>query len=496
MGSARPGQHRVGPLLGDVRSTCSYPPVHFHIGASLTTMDVLRQLPVGVTRRRHQLAIGGTLLFIGNARVVVNIICSGMLERHPDLKIVSVESGAGGCRSSWRRSTTRWPRTHPTSWRRPVDDAVGVLPSARSTPRSGSSGRNLPSLVDAVGEDNILFETDFPHPTCLYPDPLDAGRGEHARVEPEARNKILGGNAAQALPALSRHDRRGFHVTRSSHRLHRPDPDRHRVPRVARRRRRVRAGHPGGGASRRAPLRARPRADRRRRPGRVALRRRRDRPLRRHRGRASSHAPGIAHNRHCASGLGRVTTAAGSIIAGMDRVVVAGGAHSPSTSPRSRAGCPGTDDVRGRGCRPPTPRPPTRPTVDMSITVGWNAAVEAGSPARSMDAWALRSHERAVAAIDAGSFADEIFPVEVTRRDGTSFTFDVDEHPRRGSTAGEAGLAQAAAPRDRGLQHHRRQRRRRERRAPPRWWSPTGRSPRPTAPRAAGHRPVLGRRSA
>ena len=42
-----------------------------------------------------KLAIGGTLLFIGNARIVVNIICSGMLERFPELKIVSVESGAG-----------------------------------------------------------------------------------------------------------------------------------------------------------------------------------------------------------------------------------------------------------------------------------------------------------------------------------------------------------------------------------------------------------------
>jgi acetyl-CoA C-acetyltransferase len=48
-----------------------------------------------------------------------------------------------------------------------------------------------------------------------------------------------------------------------------------------------------------------------------------------------------------------------------------------------------------------------------------------------MDAWALRSHQRAVAAIDAGHFEAEIFPLEVTRRDGSTFTFSVDEHPRR-----------------------------------------------------------------
>jgi hypothetical protein len=42
-----------------------------------------------------KLAIGGALLFIGNARVVVNLICSGMFDRYPALKMVSVESGMG-----------------------------------------------------------------------------------------------------------------------------------------------------------------------------------------------------------------------------------------------------------------------------------------------------------------------------------------------------------------------------------------------------------------
>ena len=67
----------------------------------------------------------------------------------------------------------------------------------------------------------------------------------------------------------------------------------------------------------------------------------------------------------------------------------------------------------------------------MSITVGWNAAVRGGVSREEMDAWALRSHQRAVAAIDAGSFDAEIFPLEVKRRDGSTFTFAVDEHPRR-----------------------------------------------------------------
>src|SRR3546814_8069384 len=48
-----------------------------------------------------------------------------------------------------------------------------------------------------------------------------------------------------------------------------------------------------------------------------------------------------------------------------------------------------------------------------------------------MDAWARRSHQRAVAAIDNGSFDQEIMPIEVVGRDGTKRSFAVDEHPRR-----------------------------------------------------------------
>ena len=70
-------------------------PVHFHIGASLTTMTYFGTYPWASQDEDTKLAIGGTLLFIGNARVVTNIILSGMLDRHPTLKMVSVESGVG-----------------------------------------------------------------------------------------------------------------------------------------------------------------------------------------------------------------------------------------------------------------------------------------------------------------------------------------------------------------------------------------------------------------
>jgi acetyl-CoA acetyltransferase family protein len=140
--------------------------------------------------------------------------------------------------------------------------------------------------------------------------------------------------------------------------------------------------------------------------------------------------PGIALNRHCATSLGAIQSAAASIRSGMDRVLVAGGVQSSSTSPRSTRRVPGTDEVAD-WMSPTHPNTPEAPNMDMSITVGWNAAVKANVTREEMDAWALRSHQRAVAAIDSGAFVDEIFPVDVVGRDGTKRVFAVDEHPRR-----------------------------------------------------------------
>jgi acetyl-CoA C-acetyltransferase len=145
-------------------------------------------------------------------------------------------------------------------------------------------------------------------------------------------------------------------------------------------------------------------------------------------------APGVALNRHCASGLAAVQNAAGSIIAGMDRVIVAGGVQSSSTMPKTTRRVPGTDTWEEDWLAPSHRETPDAPIRDMTITVGWNAAVKAGLTREDMDAWAFRSHMRAVAGIDNGSFTDEIVPIEVTRRDGTTFTFAQDEHPRRSST--------------------------------------------------------------
>jgi acetyl-CoA acyltransferase len=138
--------------------------------------------------------------------------------------------------------------------------------------------------------------------------------------------------------------------------------------------------------------------------------------------------PGLALNRHCAAGQAAVQGAAASIRAGMDQLVLAGGVNSASTSPRfTRRQVGGENDSETVPWFPPThPDRPDAPNMDMSITVGWNAAVKAGVSREEMDEWALGSHRKAIAAIDEGRFKEEIVPIETPHG-----LFEVDEHPRR-----------------------------------------------------------------
>jgi acetyl-CoA C-acetyltransferase len=144
--------------------------------------------------------------------------------------------------------------------------------------------------------------------------------------------------------------------------------------------------------------------------------------------------PGLATNRHCAASLGAIATAAGSIAAGMDRLVLAGGTESLSTMPMcQKALVPG--EAPQLWMSPSHPETPDAPAFDMSITVGHNTAVEAGLTREDVDAWAIYSHGRAIESIDSGAFDAQIVPVEVAGSDGGTRLFDTDEHPRRGLTS-------------------------------------------------------------
>jgi uncharacterized protein len=169
-------------------------PVHFHIGNSETSMSFFDKYAWESHNDGLRLAIQGTMLFLGNARSVVNIICSGMLERHPGLQVVSVESGAGWIPFVLEALTYEMAENAPADFERlsltPLEYFQRQVYATTWFERA-----DLVSLVNRLGEDRIMFETDFPHPTCLYPDPLANAAANLAELSPVAREKILSGNA-------------------------------------------------------------------------------------------------------------------------------------------------------------------------------------------------------------------------------------------------------------------------------------------------------------
>lgn len=146
------------------------------------------------------------------------------------------------------------------------------------------------------------------------------------------------------------------------------------------------------------------------------------------------HVPGLADNRHCAAGLSAAQIAAGSIRAGMDHVVVAGGTESLSSMPQSTKSIPASARDPKPWMSPTHPETPDAPAFDMSITVGENTAREAGLTRHDVDEWAIRSHRNASASIANGWFEEEIVAVEVPDGDGGTRMFDTDEHPRADTT--------------------------------------------------------------
>jgi acetyl-CoA acetyltransferase family protein len=147
--------------------------------------------------------------------------------------------------------------------------------------------------------------------------------------------------------------------------------------------------------------------------------------------------PGVTINRNCASALEAVNLAAKAIIAGEGDIYIGSGVESMSRAPWS------------------VPKPEQVPTTSAPVmwdtTVGWryhNPKMEAMYPIISLgetaeniaeemeisreeqDAFALESHRRAVAAINAGRFKEEIAPIAIPQRKGEPLMAETDEHPR------------------------------------------------------------------
>jgi len=149
------------------------------------------------------------------------------------------------------------------------------------------------------------------------------------------------------------------------------------------------------------------------------------------------HVPGITVNRLCASGLSAITMAAQAIRAGDADLIVAGGVESMTRAPWVQAkpekpfAKPGAQFDTSIGWRFVNPALAARAKATFSMPeTGEEVARVYGITREDADAFALRSHQRAIGAVDAGRFDAEIVGVETAA--GTVLR---DEGPRRDTTA-------------------------------------------------------------
>ena len=150
--------------------------------------------------------------------------------------------------------------------------------------------------------------------------------------------------------------------------------------------------------------------------------------------------PGLQIDRRCGSGLQAVLYACMQVQSGGSDLVVAGGAENMSQAefymPNARWNAGGLPRLVDRLAEPRRNSGGARfPVAGGMIETAENLRREYGISRTEQDEWAVRSHQRAVDAIEGGLFADETIPVELAGiRDAKGVRVSTDEHPRPGTT--------------------------------------------------------------
>jgi predicted TIM-barrel fold metal-dependent hydrolase len=137
------------------------------------------------------MGLGGAMLFINNSRVLANLIYSTLLDRYPKLQFVSVESGIGWVPFMLEALDMQYRETGFNAGK------LKRMPSEYFATNFHAcfwfERKNLSTSIKQIGVERVLFETDFPHPICLYPiDNVDNAMADLTEAE---KVKVLSGNA-------------------------------------------------------------------------------------------------------------------------------------------------------------------------------------------------------------------------------------------------------------------------------------------------------------
>ena len=161
--------------------------------------------------------------------------------------------------------------------------------------------------------------------------------------------------------------------------------------------------------------------------------------------------PGVTLNRLCASGLEAENQASRAAMVGDGSVFIAGGVESMSRAPYSvprgptmpKAGNVTAWDT-SLGWRYPNPKLAAQFPLEAMGCTAENLVDKHGLSREEQDAFALRSHQKAVAAQDSGWLAPEIVPVSIPRRKQDPLVIDADQGPRRDSSMASLARLRAA----------------------------------------------------
>jgi predicted TIM-barrel fold metal-dependent hydrolase len=170
-------------------------PISFHIGSGDMAEGLLKNkvATYGKMAAFTELAVD---IFLHNGLQLNDLIMSGVLARYPKIKFVSVESGIGWIPFMLEALDYQF-QGNSVAKEQPEFDRLPSEYFARNVYACYWFEQTAPRrLIDKIGADNVLFETDFPHPTSLY------GAEVHARIkgglsdcEESVQRKILWENS-------------------------------------------------------------------------------------------------------------------------------------------------------------------------------------------------------------------------------------------------------------------------------------------------------------
>lgn len=166
-------------------------PVHFHtLGPSLRDMAGFDALDVN----RAKAEALANCQYERASLVLRETVLGGIFEKYPSVKLVLSEAGVGWVPYILERMDLGWEdqyRDLLTLKRRPSEYWFEHCYVTYQAEAFGSQ------VIQFVGEDNLMWASDFPHPDGLWPDSQTFINSQYAAISPRVREKVVGGNAAK-----------------------------------------------------------------------------------------------------------------------------------------------------------------------------------------------------------------------------------------------------------------------------------------------------------